>query len=335
MKEEVTAMNRHERRTANALARRASKSEVDRIVAIHEAGHAIAKVLASGELGYDISEAIEGIEIGPGSAWTQSIDRRAFLASQGVTFGPTFSREISASSSEFQNTYLAAPEVREGSDVDLQGPDASEFFSRIVELGRAAGADIKKWFRARVFDAVSGSVAEAIWSHRSFHDVWEGYQAESDLISVVRDAKVSGIGVEEVKSTIERMAALSACVMEDPLVWAAVLALAEKLPNVGHMKGFRAIAIITSIVPEPELIGMFARGVSRLTELESEMRAADVMVASMPDGSQRVIKGKDRVARAKENKEDSVSAQVVSCRFSVFWETLCRAFGDGAVGANL
>ena len=43
-------------------------------------------------------------------------------------------------------------------------------------------AEELKWFRARVFDAVTGSIAEAIFTKRTFHDVWNGHQAEGDLM---------------------------------------------------------------------------------------------------------------------------------------------------------
>jgi hypothetical protein len=45
-------MNRHERRAARARARHAAKNSNAHIVAVHEAGHAVARVLVAGELGY-------------------------------------------------------------------------------------------------------------------------------------------------------------------------------------------------------------------------------------------------------------------------------------------
>ena len=51
-------MNRHERDAA--------ENEDPYIVAVREAGHAVAKVVAARELGYGIIEAIDRIEIGTG-----------------------------------------------------------------------------------------------------------------------------------------------------------------------------------------------------------------------------------------------------------------------------
>ena len=73
------------------------------IVAVHEAGHAVAKVLAAGELGYSITEAINHIDIGTDESWGQSTDGKMMLRSQGVTFGPIFSRDINAASREFRS----------------------------------------------------------------------------------------------------------------------------------------------------------------------------------------------------------------------------------------
>jgi hypothetical protein len=146
-------MNRHERRAAKVRARLVAKNGGSHIVAVHEAGHAIAKVLAAEELGYSINEAIDRIEIGVGETLGRSVDGRMITRSQAVTYGPTFSRDIDEASFEFKQTYLSG---RAG-DVTLEGREQLEYSSKLVELGRAAGANIGKWFRARVFDAVSGS----------------------------------------------------------------------------------------------------------------------------------------------------------------------------------
>jgi hypothetical protein len=122
------------------------------------------------------------------------VDGKATLCSQATTYGPKFSREIIEASCEFRAAYLAKQGIhRRSRTCVLEGSDLYEFYRGIVDQGRAAGADIGKWFRGRVFGAVSGAIAEAIVSHRSFHEIWEGYGAESDRNSVHVDAKISGI----------------------------------------------------------------------------------------------------------------------------------------------
>lgn len=320
--------NRHQRRVAEALARRALKDGADAIVAVHESGHAVAMAVACGELGYPLNRAIDRIDIGA-KASTPSFDGRAVLVSQGVTFGPAFSRDISSAAEEYIGACIAAHGSHKKSKPHML-PHTSqlEFYSRVIEIGRAAGHDIDRWFCARTFDAVSGPIAEAIFSQRSFDEVWRGYQAESDLCGVVRDATASGFGIEHINSTIDRMAALSACMMETPGAWAAVQELAKNLQEVREMEGTVALGIITSVLSDLQLNGMFAGAVERLNELETEINAAGIAIAITADKSQRLIKGKTLVE--KTVKGNRLVGQAYDCRFKVFGETLWRAFGDGA-----
>jgi hypothetical protein len=321
MKEDGT-MNRQNRRAAQARARHAAKNGTSQIVAVHEAGHAIANVLAAGELGYSINEAIDRIEIGTADSLGRSVDGRMITISQGVTFGHMFSRDIVTTSREFKQSFMRDRET-------LEGREAVEFWSKVFELGRAAGVDIGKWFRARVFVAVSGSMAEAIFSKLAFYDVWYGYQGESDLQGVVSEGRLAEIGADEAFSTINRMAVLSACVMEKPEVWQAVLALANKLPAVGTMDGATAAAIIAGVIPEIDLTGMFGEALERVAELEREITAAQVVVVETSDGSQEIIKGTELVQKAKDAGINSIEVIPYQCTLPVFAETLWCAFGDG------
>jgi hypothetical protein len=115
-------MNRHERRAAKVRARLVAKNGGSHIVAVHEAGHAIAKVLAAEELGYSINEAIDRIEIGVGETLGRSVDGRMITRSQAVTYGPTFSRDIDEASLEFTQSFMRGRgtlEGREANDVEI------------------------------------------------------------------------------------------------------------------------------------------------------------------------------------------------------------------------
>jgi hypothetical protein len=316
-------MNRHDRRAAQAKAKHARKNGTSQIVAVHEAGHAVAKVLAAGELGYNINEAVKYIDVGTEESLHQSVDGKMMLRSQGVTFGPTFSRDINAASREFREACLSEYETARA------GPEKHLFRQKVVELGRAAGADIGKWFRARVFDALSGSIAEAIESSRSFRDVWNGYEAESDGLGVLQDAAAADLAAKEVVATIKRMAIVSAYLMDRPDVWAAVLALANKLPAAGRMDGTTAAAIIVGVIPETDLTGMFAAALERVLEMEREIAAATIVCAALPDGSYPVIKGGALIHSLRTETKGTVEVLPYKCNFPVYGETLCLAFGDG------
>ena len=196
------SMNRKDRRRAKALAGRSLDDDTRTVISIHEAGHAVAKVLAAGQLGRSISESISYIDMGSQKDLGPSIDGTMVLRSQAVTFGPMFSREITSSATEFMQGCFAEHGVPEGSNaLVLKGGDSS----KIIGLARAAGADIGKWFRARTFDAVAGAMAESIISNQSFTEVfWKGYGAYSDRQSVASDAKLGGIAALEAFSTLMR-----------------------------------------------------------------------------------------------------------------------------------
>jgi len=314
-------MNRRDRRAAKALSGRGNKSDGVPIVAVHEAGHAVAKVLSIGELGYSINDAIERIELGS-NPLPLSNNGNMLLLSEGVTYGPIFSREINEAALELINSFIAEHGVPNGTQAD-------ELLCKIIQLGRAAGANIDRWFRTRVFNVVSGSMAEAIYSSRLFYDVWQGYQAKMDRLSVVGEARIAQIAPEKITSTIERMAVLSAYMMENRPVWAAVLALAKKLNGVGLMKGNKAVECITSVLSESDLSDVFAGGINRLSEFEAEISGAEVVVAFAADGSRNVIKG-ERNLEALRGAQQTYG-QLFFCRFPTLGETLWHAFGDGAL----
>jgi hypothetical protein len=119
------------------------------------------------------------------------------LRSQGVTYGPVFSKEISLAAAEFLDGFFA-----DRASPTIEGNDRREFFCGILNAGRTAGADIKQWFRIRAFDAVAGCIAEANFSKRDFGELFfEEYSAESDRDSIAFDARMSAIPFSEVFAT--------------------------------------------------------------------------------------------------------------------------------------
>src|SRR5439155_17703469 len=73
-----------------------AKNSDSHVVAVHEAGHAVAKVLAAGEPGYGINKAISHIDVGTGES----------LSGSGVTYGPVLSRDIKTASHEFEQSFV-------------------------------------------------------------------------------------------------------------------------------------------------------------------------------------------------------------------------------------
>jgi len=303
-------MNRKARRAEKAKARKALPSKDIPIVAIHEAGHAVAKVVTIGELGYGLGEAIEDIEI--------------MSEQSGVTHGHMFSRDIEEGSHGFKRTYLSG----RGAPC---GPDVSALLAQVVQHGRAAGANIDRWFCARTFDAVSGPMAEAIYCNWSFRDVWESDHAMGDRSSVASDALLAEIPAERIFEVIDRMAALSAHIMQKPSVWTAVLTLAKALPAVGRMPGSHAITCIVSAIPQRMLPSLFSEGVFYIHDIEVAIREARVVVAAGPfKPLMDVIKGRQLVQEAIQSNRQTIPALTITCQREITAETLWRAFGDGS-----
>ncbi len=73
--------------------------QLDPVIAIHEAGHAIARFLTVGDLGgYSEDAAIAYIEVHSDPAQAQSrdsFDKKATLHSQAITYGPRFPKQVS------------------------------------------------------------------------------------------------------------------------------------------------------------------------------------------------------------------------------------------------
>jgi hypothetical protein len=304
-------MNRKARRAEKAKAQKTHSLADIPIAAIHEAGHAVAKVLAIEELEWDLREAIADIEI--------------HCDQSGVTRGHMFSRGIEEGSQKFKSGYLAEFGIPSGTDV-------RSFLTRVFRHGRNAGADIERWFRARTFDAVSGPVAEAIYSNQSFHQVWESDHAMGDRSSVASDALLADMPPEHVIQAIDHMAALSAHIMEKTSVWTAVLTLAKALPAVGRMAGSDAITCIASAIPRRERVGLFSDSLVRINEIEVAMHQARVAVACGPFSAlDDLLKGKEIIQEAGHCGLKTVEAVKINCQRAISAETLWRAFGDGAL----
>jgi hypothetical protein len=290
---------------------------------VHEAGHAIARVLAAGELGYSLDEVISCIDMGAQTERWENGQR--VTREQGSTWGPLLSKEMETASAEFQKAFR--------SKRDTPGYETGTSWPTTIKLSRAAGADVERWFRARVFQQVSGPVAEAIASNRSFIDIWNGHgwDADEDRKTLGFDAKIADVGRRKLASTINRMAVVSAYLMDKPEVWAAVLALAEQLPDFGTMDGGKAVGIIASAVPKSELATLFANAMQRVSEMERAIRAATVVSMRTADGSNLVIKSRKSVSKVLAKGKRNVHDEPLEyeCVFPVLAETLCRAFGDG------
>lgn len=200
---------------------------IDRAVAIHEAGHAVGRVLVSDSLGWRPDEAIAYIDVheAPSTIGT-SLDGRHQLLSQATTFGQFLSRPMH----EFLD-----PKRRTPTSLDI----TCEIFAEM----RAAGIDIDGWFRAKSIECIFGPMAEAKCLAKPFKDAFDDCSAERDLVDIFRNGTLCGMTPDQIGAAINENIALAEHHMAHPNVWAAILALADALKP-GRMEGRTAVAII-------------------------------------------------------------------------------------------
>ena len=222
-------MNRHRRRAAKSLSR---KVKLDRVVAVHEAGHAVARVLTADDLGLSSETAISCIEVGTGNPMGESIDSKMQLFSEAVTFGPMLSTD---NNDAFKHITAGVP----------QDQISRQHIAEAVRLARSEGADIDKWLRAKLLIAVFASAAEAKHTQKSIRDVWTGYASEDDVRGAFNDGFLAGLSTsEKIEVFVEDAISRATVLIEQPHIQSAIYALADALPNSGKFPGKRAGQII-------------------------------------------------------------------------------------------
>jgi hypothetical protein len=150
-------MNRRDRRAS-----RSPKPKLDRAVAVHEAGHAVARVLTAADMGYAPEIAIQDIEIG-GSAVTvlgKNTDGLN-IESQAIARGPIFSLDIMA--------HLSRPP-----------PYLDAYLRQVIMRAEASNADVTKWLKAKALIFACGTAAEAKLLGVPFDEVWQTVAAAGE-----------------------------------------------------------------------------------------------------------------------------------------------------------
>jgi hypothetical protein len=196
----------------------------DRRVAVHEAGHAVARVLLAKEMGIDPYKAVSYIEVHEHPvAMGDSIDGNAAMSSQAVTFGPMFSDEIQKAMG-----LLLVP----GSSIEHEAVVAG------IARARDKGADIDGWLDGRLAIALAGSAAEARYLKRPMGELLNAYEAEGDIKSAADDAFRAGLTAKEaIEARVGQAAAACEGLFNLEGVWQAVLAVADAIPAAGRVDG--------------------------------------------------------------------------------------------------
>jgi hypothetical protein len=204
-------MNRHQRRAAKA---QGNGKKLDPIIAIHEAGHAVARVLGAADFGLPAEKMISHIDVGTAESLGKSyFDKSVTLTSQAITYGPTLSAELQA---VFNRT--------------TQGIDPSKLTKQhIVEalkLAKEEGADVERWLRARMLISTLASAAEANHTGRQAAEVWNSPESEGDLKGAVEDGIYAGLPTDQIAAFIGEALDQSEILIQQANVQRAVHALA-------------------------------------------------------------------------------------------------------------
>ena len=241
-------MNRNARRAARGIAR--SKS-VNRVVAVHEAGHAVGRFLTASALGYSPEEAIVHIDIyvAPLATGNLSLDGQSGIHLDATTCSPMFSREL------YAFVIAEAPsEVAKAQEV-----------VRILAQARAIGMDVDGWVRAKAIGTVLGPMAEAKLLGKPFASIWN-YSSEEDLKCIVQDGLLANLSQDQITHVINEAMSIAEREINRPEVWRAILALANKLKS-GRMPGRTAAAIIAGALTDRKAMSLSGppRGGSRVS----------------------------------------------------------------------
>jgi hypothetical protein len=88
----MTHMNRGQRRAAKA---KEKVVKLNRVVAVHEAGHAVARILVADDFGLPPEKMISYIDVGLAQAVGNSFFNKSMrMVAQATTFGPILSAEL-------------------------------------------------------------------------------------------------------------------------------------------------------------------------------------------------------------------------------------------------
>jgi hypothetical protein len=225
----MTHMNRSQRRAARA---KGSVGKLDRVVAAHEAGHAVARILVADDFGLPPEKMISYIDVGLAQAVGDSFfNKSVTLVAQATTFGPKLSAELQ---SIFHRT------VR-GID---QATITKKYIMDALAVARSEGVDVDRWLRARMLISTLASAAEAIHTERSIEEVWNSFESESDLRGAIEDGICAGISDDQIPGFVNEALERSEELIRQATVQSAIQALADALPDQGRLTGRRAAFII-------------------------------------------------------------------------------------------
>jgi len=281
----------------NSWKKQVRRNVVDSITAVHEAGHVVARMLAFEDFGHSL-------DVFKADGLVHTLQPPRWVYDDGVTYpqgpilAPFFSHEMERASEELRRKNYRR--------------DRNTYMAKVVQVSKAAGVNVEAWFALQVLQAVSGPIAEALASNRSFAETWGGH----DEAYVTWLADIADVDQHKMLSIVNRMAAVSAYAMENHEVGLAVMALAKKLQKTGLLPGKTVLNLIQREHPSC-LHCTFRWALRGVEEMEHAILRAKAISMEMLDRSRIQIKG-----------HQSSKLLWYRASYAVLPETLRRAFGD-------
>lgn len=202
-------MNRSERRAAKSQLR---NGHISRIGAIHEAGHAVGRLLTAADMGFSLEQSVSKIEVAAGASW-RSVDRSRVFHSEAICIGPAMSMEMQI------EYFQAYPGQRSVSPED--------FALRLSAVGTKAQRLVSA--RGKLLIIAMGPAAEARETGWSWADVFNDMSCLADREACRREGLVAGLDQVAFAQAMEETRIQAEAYVQMKEVWLAINAVARSV----------------------------------------------------------------------------------------------------------
>ena len=190
-------------------------------IAVHESGHAVARVLSIGSVGITNENAIRWIEMDQGNPHCSVLELP-----------------------------LGMPGLREYGESEGISGDRKWTVEEWRKIFARMGIDPMEWAGVRIFEIAAGAAAQAKFVDVSFGPVWHHDGCSDDRDKVMETCQRIGLSGEEAMKLFAERAEEACNTMDNPDVWRAVLTLAEQLPADGRMRGDTVVSIVRNALSD-------------------------------------------------------------------------------------
>ncbi|MHC2282146.1 hypothetical protein ACVME8_008789 [Bradyrhizobium diazoefficiens] len=186
-----------------------------RDIAVHEAGHAVVRVLSIGRVGITNENAIRWIEMDEGTPHCSVFELP-----------------------------LGMPGLKEFGEREGIKEGMSWTAEQWRKLFSFMSIDPFEWAGVRLFELTAGAAAQAKLAGASFGLVWHDHGCSDDRQNVIETCQRIGLNGSEATRLFAERAEEACTAMDKTDVWRAVLTLAERLPATGRMSGDTVVSIV-------------------------------------------------------------------------------------------